>query len=77
MFFAFFCYEYCIICAYLHINRWKICSIGSDFVKVMNIITGKEVKSMEERLLTESEEEEINEINYEEDLVECETVGSY
>lgn len=32
---------------------------------------------MEERLLTESEEEEINEINYEEDLVECETVGSY
>ena len=32
---------------------------------------------MDEKLLTEGEENEINEINYEEDLVECETVGSY
>ena len=32
---------------------------------------------MEERLLTQGEEQEIDEINYEEDLVECETVGSY
>ena len=32
---------------------------------------------MEERLLTETEEQEINEINYEENLTECETVGSY
>ena len=47
------------------------------YTDVMNIITEKEVKLMEERLLTESEEEEIDEINYEEDLVECETVGSY
>lgn len=47
------------------------------YMELMNIITGKEVKLMEERLLTEGEEEEINEINYEEDLVECETVGSY
>ena len=32
---------------------------------------------MDEKLFTESEENEINEINYEEDLIECETVGSY
>lgn len=32
---------------------------------------------MDEKLFTEGEEQEINEINYEEDLVECETVGSY
>ena len=32
---------------------------------------------MEERLLTESEEQEIDEINYEETLTECETIGSY
>ena len=51
--------------------------IRCDFVEKCVIIIGKEVKLMEERLLTESEEEEINEINYEEDLLECETVGSY
>ena len=35
------------------------------------------MEPINERLLTEGEEQEINEINYEEDLVECETVGSY
>ena len=44
------------------------------FTEVMN---GKEVNVMDEKLLTEGEENEINEINYEEGLVECETVGSY
>ena len=32
---------------------------------------------MDEKLLTQGEEQDINEINYEEDLVECETIGSY
>ena len=61
-------------CAVFAIILWKM----RHLFRINEVMSRrKEARTMEERLLTESEEQEIDEINYEETLTECETIGSY